>query len=209
MDYFDHHYISNSDLKALRVKTDPKFKEPINLDEIYKAGSLNHHALLEPHKADRSHAKYELACTMAKTVLKDKLCSKVILMQDFRREWEWYRIRHILGRKYGVRCKTDGDTRSLSCIFEYKGLAISTDSAFEESIYHFDYDQAVAFYMDTVRVKNYLIAGVSKPHPDRLFKRLVDRDHAYYKSGVKKEEDAFKRWHTYMGDMKLYDTVTA
>jgi hypothetical protein len=201
MNYFDHHFVSNSNLKELRAKVDPKFQPPVNLDEIYHAGTINHQALLEPYKCDKTHAKYPLAKEMADTVLRDRLCAKIIMLPDFRREHEWYRI-HTHGLK-GVRCKTDGDSKQGSVIFEYKGLAVTTDKAFEEAIYHFDYDQAVAWYMPIVRHKFYLIAGVSKAYPDRLFKRLVDKDHPYFKSGTKKLAASKKMWDTYIGDMNL------
>lgn len=206
MGYFDHHFVSNSDLKLLRAKVDPKFKPLVNLDEIYTAGTLNHHALIEPYKADKAHPKYELACTMAKTVLKDKICARIILAADFRREWEWYRLK-VHGLK-GVRCKTDGSSKMFSVIFEYKGLAVSTENAFEEAIHHFDYDQAIAWYMPIVRHKHYLLAGVSKKHPDRLFKRLIDEYHPLYKSGAEKVKKSQILWNTYVGDMG-YDTITA
>lgn len=201
MDYFDHPYISNSNLKELRTKVDPKFKLPTNLDEIYHAGTINHQALLETYKCDKNHPKYPLAKEMADTVLRDRLCAKIILLPDFRREHEWYRI-HTHGFK-GVRCKTDGDSKQGSIIFEYKGLAVNTDKAFEEAIDHFDYDQAVAWYMPIVRHQNYLIAGVSKQYPDRLFKRLVNKDHQYFKRGTDKLKKSKIMWDTYIGDIGL------
>lgn len=201
--YFDHEYASNSDLKKLMNLG----KElPENIGVIYDQGTLNHQALTEKHKADEwlrqqqeeitvacveAKRKYDLACTMAKTVLKDDLCRKMIMMQDFRREHEFYRL-----DVYGIkgRCKTDGDSKMISTCFEYKGLSVTTDKAFEEALYHFDYDQGAAWYMDTMRYKYWLIAAVSKAQPDRLFKRIVDRNHQIYISGREKVIKATNLW---------------
>lgn len=213
MAYFDHDYVSNSDLKAIVSKSEGKVK-PDNLQQIFAAGTLNHEALLEPYKAKRwldnemsdyrmpeallpedrfkAEKQYNLALTMAKTVLKDELCSKLIMMHDFRREHEWYRVNR-LGFK-GVRCKTDGDSKILSTIFEYKGLAITSDKQFGEAIMHHDYDQSAYFYLNVVGYKNYLIAGVSKKEPDRLFKRLITHDHPCYYSGEQKVIKAERLW---------------
>lgn len=189
--YFDHEYVSNSDLKSIISKAEGK-TQPENLQQIFDAGTLNHQALLEPHKADPSAKGYGLAVTMAQTVLRDKLCSKLIMMHDFRREHEWYRVNR-MGFE-GVRCKTDGDSRILSVIFEYKGLAVTSDKQFGEAIMHHDYDQSAYFYLNVVGYQNYLIAGVSKKYPDRLFKRLITKDHECYRSGEQKVIKAERVW---------------
>lgn len=194
MSYFDHHYVSNSDLKKLHQKSSGKI-EPENLQDIFDAGTLNHNALLEPYKADKTHPGYSLAKSMADTVLKDELCRKIILHHDFRREHEWYR-RNRFGLE-GVRCKTDGDSRELSTIFEYKGLALTTDKAFGEAILHHDYDASCFFYLNVVGYKNYLIVGVSKKNPKLLFKRLLTRDSKEYYSGGIKIESEIKEWKNF------------
>lgn len=200
--YFSHHYISNSDLvKLKRMGTD--YVEPENLQIILDQGTLNHNALLEPYKADiwlkeaidkasnqeeriKAYNDYELAKRMACTVLKDPLCRSVIMAPDFRREHEWYRT-GCLGF-HGTRCKTDGDSRKLGVIFEYKGLKVANDNAFASAIGHHDYDQASCLYINTTKLPRWLIACVSKQYPDRLFKRLVDANHNIYKNGQTKIE---------------------
>lgn len=192
MNYFDHDYVSNSDLKAIVNKTEQKREEPANLQQIFEAGTLNHHALLEPHKADKTHIGYNTAVTMAKTVLEDKMCRSLIMMPDFRREHEWYK-QNLFGLK-GVRCKTDGDSRAMSTIFEYKGLAITTENGFDSAIENHDYDQSAFLYLNVVGYKNYLIVGVSKKDPKKLFKRLITREHKWYSSGGAKTERAVRVW---------------
>jgi len=195
MTYFDHQYVSNSDLKAIIHKTEQVRAEPENLKDIFEAGTLNHHALLEPHKADKTHIGYVTAKRMADTVLRDEMCRKLIMMPDFRREHEWYK-KDIFGLE-GARCKTDGDSRMMSTIFEYKGLSITTENGFDSAIENHDYDQSAFFYLNVVGYKNYLIVGVSKKSPDKLFKRLIDRDHRWYSSGGIKTEKAIKAWKNF------------
>jgi hypothetical protein len=214
--YFSHHYISNSDLgKLKRMGTD--YVEPENLPKIFEMGTLNHCALLEPHKADlwlkraielatseherkEAQAKYNLAKRMAATVLKDTICRSVIMAPDFRREHEWYRP-NCLGF-HGTRCKTDGDSRKLGVVFEYKGLAVATDSGFMSALQHHDYDQASCLYLNTTKLPLWLIACVSKDHPDRLFKRLVDRNHKIYKDGEAKIEKAKEKYRLLVGEVQ-------
>lgn len=209
MAYFDHDYVSNSDLKAIMQRAEQKRAEPENLKQIFEAGTLNHHALLEPHKAkqwlndkiknaffdeeiEEAKKAYDLACKMAKTVLADKMCQNLIMMPDFRREHEWYRAK-MFGVN-GVRCKTDGDSRMMSTIFEYKGLAVTTENGFDSAIENHDYDQSAHFYLNVVGYKNYLIVGVSKTKPDKLFKRLITREHRWYATGGLKVQRSFKTW---------------
>lgn len=191
MTYFDHDYASNSELKAIIQKSEGR-RNPDNLQQIFEAGTLNHHALLEPHKADKSHIGYTTAVTMAKTVLADEMCRKLILMPDFRREHEWYK-QNLFGLK-GVRCKTDGDSKAMSTIFEYKGLAITTENGFDSAIENHDYDQSAFLYLNVVGYKNYLIVGVSKKDPKKLFKRLITREHRWYTTGGVKTDKAVRAW---------------
>ena len=211
--YFDHHSISNSDITKLVQMANPNYKEPENLSEIFELGRLNHEALFEPHKAkgtiqdmmDRCASFEEeqkvisdskLAYAMADTVLKDEFCKKIIMMRDFRREFEWYYpssntlpLANTMGFE-SVRCKTDGDSGLLGTIFEFKGLKISSDKSFESALLHHDYDRSAFFYLNTTGYRWWLIVGVSKLDPRKIFKRLVDRDHLYYHSGREKLERA-------------------
>jgi hypothetical protein len=191
--YFDHSYASNSDLKRFMNEYvyQKKQMENVNLDVIFEQGTLNHHALTEPHKADRTHKDYDLAVKMASTVLKDDLCRRVIMMKDFRREHEWYRQ-----DVYGIRgrCKADGDSKALKVCFEYKGLGLTTDKAFEEALFEFDYDQGAAWYLNTMQYDLILIAAVSKKQPDRLFKRIIDRNHKIFQVGDQKCIKATTEW---------------
>jgi hypothetical protein len=187
--YFNHHYISNSDLKRLRKMIDPKFQDPADLEEIFAFGTLVHALIFEPHKADREHKDYGLAMDMAKAFMNHQLCRQILHVHDLRREHEFYR-----SDVFGVpaRCKADAESRELDMIFEYKGLGVTNEKAFEDAISRFDYDQAVPWYMDVGRRKRYLLVSGSKKAPKRLFIRLVDRNHQYYHQGLEKVYKAIK-----------------
>lgn len=170
---------------------DPKFDDPADLEEIFSFGTLSHATILEPYKADHNHKDYPLAKTMANTFMRDQICRQLIYIHDFKREHEYYRS-NVFGVK--ARCKTDGKSNAMSLCLEFKGLSVTTENAFEEAIDRFDYDQAAAWYLDVTRLRWYLIVGVSKKSPDRLFKRLIDRNHHYYKRGVEKVNKSVELW---------------
>lgn len=183
--YFGHHYISNSDFKALRKMVDPKFEDPADLEEIFAFGRLVEDIILQPHQADYNHKDIGKAHDMARTFKADSICQQLLWIHDLRRQHEFYR-----SNVFGVpaRCKMDGDSKALSLVFELKGLAVETERAFEDAVDRFDYDQGIAWYLDVSGYKQALIVAVSKKNTSRLFKRIVNRDHQYYKRGVVKIE---------------------
>lgn len=211
--YYGHHYVSNSELKQISDLESGKEK-PHNLDEIFAGGRLNHQTLLEPVKAeitfedmlratDGEYDKivavkntYRIAKEMAATVYDDELCQRILTMPDLRREHEWYRIRNSYGVA-GIRCKSDADTRIASLVFEYKGLAVTTENAFINSIRQFCYDQASAFYYEGTLLDNYLIVAVSKKNTRKMFKRIIHRGDEFHVSGDAKVRQAIRLWRGY------------
>lgn len=198
MSYFKHHYASNSDIKTIVDRVAGREK-PENIDLIYDLGTEIHAGVLERHKLRpdvTTDKQKELIDAMAKRFWADKLCREIVMMPDFRREHEFYR-----SNRYGldgVRCKVDGESRSLRTILELKGLSVSTENAFKESIMHLNYDQGATWYIDTatgyIRYERKLIVGMSKKNPDLLFKMLIDRSHPYYASGMEKVKNGVTLW---------------
>lgn len=211
--YFSHQFVSNSELKQISDLENGTEKPP-NLQEIFDRGTLNHETLLLPHKAEITYERmlencwgeedkivalrkdYQKAKEMAATVLDDELCQRIITMADFRREHEWYRIRNSFDVE-GIRCKTDGDSRMASVVFEYKGLSVSTRDAFEASVGRFCYDQASAFYYEGTRLDHYLIAAVSKTNTRKMFKLMIDRGDKHHVVGDAKVRKAIRLWKSY------------
>ena len=187
--YFASAYISNSDLKKLQKMISGDFEDPADLKEIFDFGHLVENLILQPHLADYSHKDIELAQKMADTFRKDPICQQLLYIHDLRRQHEWYR-----SNIHGIyaRCKMDADSKLLSLVFELKGLAVDSERAFEAAIERFHYDMGLAWYLDVSGYRRALIVAVSKKSPERLFKRLVDRDHQYYKTGLVKVKKAVK-----------------
>lgn len=212
-DYYGHHFVSNSELKQISDLESGREK-PVNLDEIFARGRLNHQALLEPDKAevtfdamlratwgedDKVRAvrdDYRRAKEMAATVWDDELCQRILLMADLRREHEWYRLRNSYGVE-GIRCKSDADSRIASVVFEYKGLAVTTYNAFIASVGNLCYDQASAFYYEGTLLDHYLIAAVSKVKTSRMFKLMIHRGDEHHVTGDAKVRKAIRLWKGY------------
>jgi hypothetical protein len=212
MNYFNHPSASNSNIKEVVGRFHGKTK-PENIQLLYDFGTEFHSGIIEPHKMDVSKItpeQVDLIKEMSKTFWKDDMCRKISMMDDFRREHEFYRLNRF---GIGARCKTDGDSRKLRIILELKGLAVSSQKAFEESLLHLDYDQGAAWYLEVATNKegimlaipqacfyNYkLIVGISKKNPDMLFKLLIDRHHPYYKSGLTKVKYGVHIWKDVYG----------
>ena len=187
MNYFDSDYWSNSDLKSFVDKVNGGNQMPENIEEIYRAGTLNHAMIFQPHLIDWTmpQSKIDVAKQMRDTFMADKMLRQFISMPDFRTEHEWYR--NDFGG-YGVkgRMKADGDSKALRTGLEFKGLAVSTKSGFDAAIDRLKYDQGVVWYMDGTGYDQWLIACISKSDPKKLFKILVDKNHDIYKAGRQK-----------------------
>lgn len=204
MSYFNHRYASNSDIKEIVARHHGKTK-PDNIQLLYDFGTEFHSGITEPHKMDKTKItqdQVELIGDMSKTFWKDDMCRKIAMMSDFRREHEFYRKHTRFG--IGARCKTDGDSKKLRVILELKGLGVTTEKSFRESLLHLDYDQGAAWYLNVASANwapyDYkLIVGISKKDPSLLFKMLIDRTHSYYKSGLKKVNYGVNLWKNVYG----------
>lgn len=203
MTYFDQKdWISNSDFKRLMKMCGLTIQEPPNLNRIFEFGILFEDLLLQPLKANTADPDYELAKDMVKTAHQDVIISKLMSVADFRAQHEFYRY-DVFGFK--GRCKTDGDSKMLNMILELKSLGITTQNQFLESIDHFDYDRAGAWYVDCTRIDRQLIAGVSKKEPSRIFKHLITKGDTMYKNGVIKIDKAKRLINQMVGDLGLND----
>lgn len=187
-DYFQHDFISNSDLKDFKKKiSGVTFEEPANLQEIFDMGTLSHAVIFEPHMANREHENLELALAMKDTFWADPACRMFALADDFHREYPFYNDRAIVGPyKVKLRCKYDGVRLRTKMMLEFKGLSIDTEKAFREALVRYDYDQAAAHYMITGDLRMALMVGISKKDPKKLFKWFIKRYDEFYLSGEQK-----------------------
>lgn len=189
MSYYDHSYISNSDLKAFKKKTQGTWEEPENLKAIFEFGSLFHQTILEPHLSNKEHPDYELALRMRDTFWADPVCRAFAMASDFEREKEYYEERQVGQYQVKLRCKCDGVRTRLKVLLELKGLNIESEKAFREALVRYDYDQAEAHYLHTADLEMALIVGISKKNPKKLFKYWSKRYDDFFLIGEQKMID--------------------
>jgi len=195
MGYFDHSSISNSDLRAFKLKMGLAREMPNGMDAIYEFGRIFHATILEPHtitEEDKQHPDYPLALKMAKRFWKDETCRSFMMAKDFKREKEFYEPLKVDKYEINARCKMDGARTSLRWMLELKGLNITTQKAFDESLVALDYDQAVAHYQLTAKYPLTLIVGISKRNPELMFKKIVKQYTDWYLDGEQKLIDTLK-----------------
>lgn len=205
MNYFDHPYASNSTLKELVNRHNGNVLKPDNIEQIYSFGTDFHAGILEPHKMTLREDIFDLERarinTMRNTFWKDDLCRKIMMAPDFKREHEFYRKERF---GIGAKCKCDGISKKLGLILELKGLSVTTEKAFMESIRHLGYDQGATWYLEVTTspallIRYKLIVGISKKEPDRMWKVLIDRNHELYKSGLQKVRYSIHLWKNVYG----------
>lgn len=176
--YFSYKsWVSNSFLKTIAGA-----EYPANIDRIFEFGSLAHACIFEPHLANKNDVDYELALKMRDTFHKDWLCSSIMKYPDIKCEHEFYRRVDGLQR----RCKADATIKSMGLIVEFKGLSVTSEKQFQESIGHFDYDMGAAWYIDTTGMNRELIVGVSKKKPEKIFRFMVEKGDEVYTRGREK-----------------------
>lgn len=197
MSYFDHHFISNSDIKNFLKSIGLKREDPPNLQAIFDLGTLIHQTILEPHLSDKSHEQYDLACKMRDTFWQDSMCRNFAMAKDFKREHEVYKTVEVGGMRFDSRCKCDGMRTALNLPLELKGLNIETEKAFNAAIEAFDYDQGIAHYMLTTGAPMMLVVGISKKRPERMFKKIIKKHDNIYAIGEHKLIEALTMLRDY------------
>lgn len=190
MGYFDHDYLSNSDIKRFKRSLGLLPEEPENLQEIFSLGSFFHGAILEPHLDLRTDSitdeDVKMVHAMRDTYWKDHFCREFSMANDFSREHEWYEERVVGPYKVKLKCKADGLRSRVKVFMELKGLGVTTEKAFKDALIRFDYDQALSHYMITADCKFAVIVGISKKDPRKLFKHICKRYDNFFAEGEEK-----------------------
>lgn len=199
MTYFENtEYLSNSDLKRYYKLAGYAFEEPPNLDRIFEFGTLFHNLVLEPMNANVLDPDYSMALEMKQRFYRDSLCLQMLNIPDLRIEHEYYR-QDVFGFK--GKCKCDGRSKALSTVLELKGLNVDSQSAFDEAIDRFDYDQGASWYIHSSHLSRVLIVAVSKKNTSMLFKKLITHGDSIYKHGVEKIEIKKRVIEEILGDV--------
>lgn len=186
MGYFQHPYLSNSDLKNFKRQLGLLPEEPENLQEIFDLGTLFHALILEPHIADLANKDVQLALQMRDTFWADKFCRNFVMAADFKREQAFYEDRQVGPYKVKLRCKCDGVRTRLKAFLELKGLNVENEKAFREALFRFDYDQGGSHYTITTDYDFGIIVGISKKNPKKLFKWIIKKHDEFYLGGEQK-----------------------
>lgn len=190
-EYFQHPFISNSDIKAFKKSVGIITREdPENLQAIFDFGSLFHATILEPHLAKRDHADYALAKQMRDSFWADPTCRGFASSRDYHREQPAFNEVQVGPYKAKFRCKMDGVRTGLKIMLELKGLGVESEKAFREALVRNDYDQAIVHYMLTADMRMALIVGISKKDPRMLFKWYVKKHDEFYLGGEQKLIDS-------------------
>lgn len=155
---------------------------PPNIERIFEFGSLTHACIFEPHLANKNDPDYDIAQRMRDTFYSDWLCASIMKYKGIKCEHEFYRKVDGLKR----RCKADTSVKDINLLVEFKGLSITSEKQFRESITHFDYDMGAAFYIDTTGLDRELIVGVSKKKTDQIFRFMIEKGDMYYIKGREK-----------------------
>jgi len=197
MNYFEHEYISASDIKKfIKQVNGNATPEPENLQEIFDLGTLIHSMILEPHYVNKEADPEDLtlARKMKDTFFKDAICQMIVSRHDFIREHEFYGSVEVGGMRYNARCKCDGVSVGMSTILELKGLSITNKKAFDASIDMLNYDLAAVHYMLCTGAKMMLIVAISKKKPDLMFKKVIKKHDEVYAWGEHKLIQAMEQW---------------
>lgn len=210
MDYFGLPYASNSLLTKIKNGISPSDKFPPT--EAYAFGSLVDALITEPHKVNYasglvagiqlSGAQIDTAKRMRDNFFRDPICKNLFDISDKQKELVIENmIFEFEGFEFeiGFKCKYDLFLRSAWYGVDIKTTAAKTQKQFEESVFQFDWDRQGALYMDIPtqltgeESKQFLIIGISKKIPHKIFKLPIKRDDGWYKSGKSKyTELAFK-----------------
>lgn len=187
MNYFDHPYISASDIKGFLNKISGRVMvDETRLQQIYEFGTLFHSSILEPYAANSNGA-----AKMKYRFFQDDMCRMIVNRPDFKRESEHYNEKvEVGGLQYKGRCKCDGESKGISTILELKGLSVTNYKAFEASIDMLNYDLAAVHYMLTTGYGMLIIVGISKEEHPKMFKKIIKKHDELYLQGEQKLIDA-------------------
>lgn len=217
--YQQYHYVSNSDLGACDDWINGR-ERPANIQAAYDFGNLIDALMTEPQLVDMDRMTVRLAhgteasftpelFHKAQNMKRDAICDptlqRVFENMDF--QCEIYIDEFRVNNEYAdvtmpIRLKMDGNASRIRTGMDLKSTQCKTQAAFEQSLYHFNYDKQVYSYMEGSGSDRFWLLGVGKvaykcgKHP--VFKFGVKRGDPFYLSGQKKYERQFVQYHKYI-----------
>lgn len=195
--YFEQtQFVSNSDLTNLKKLFN--LEEERDLSKAYNFGSLVDAMITEEQAVGRFaslHDAEELkrAEMMKKAGLADSTLK--LFMETSKLQHEVYRNAfpiHYQGQEITLpmRCKFDFLNKGLKTGADLKTTACTSQKAFVDAIFQFDYDRQAALYMDLMGLERFMFIGLGKKpgrggkHP--VFKYAVIRGDETHQKGKRK-----------------------
>jgi hypothetical protein len=176
MNYYDHPYVSNSDLTALKREV---FNIPLpsQIDKIFAFGSLVDAMCTEEHLVNYAKMTLQFSpSNVHRYTLEDwnlaLAMKKALISQPYyhafarvmKPQHEVYKTisGDYQGSQWKLKARCKFDLYSKSVAVDLKTTKAKSMSEFINSIDHFDYDRQAAWYMDLAGVNWFWILGVSK-----------------------------------------------
>lgn len=210
--YYDRAEVSNSDLSALA-----KYMMPPNiiydLEQAFRFGNLIDKMITEGDRCNYftkeidgekyTDEEWSTSKAMRDSFRRDPLCmsihqfsngQQIFINEDFRIEYSgiWFSL--------PFRIKMDLCARQLALVADVKSTTAKSQREFEAVVEYFNYDRQAAVYLDVpkpeeITLNKFLLIGISKAKPHKIFKVAMRRGDALYNSGKQKyQELAFRHW---------------
>jgi hypothetical protein len=211
--YYERPEVSNSELGSIEKYWMPA-SYIIDLEAAFRFGSVLDAMITEDHLVDYyqctvagmkiDKAEFEKAKVMKKVFFADSFCKSLAAQCETQKvtvKHSWPITYEGIEFRMDMRCKWDFFAPKIDLSGDLKTTASTTQKQFEESIFHYGYDRQAALYMDLENKSNFIFIGISKVN-FKIFKVIVKKDSAIYKSGkAKYQELAFRYWYLF-GDLK-------
>jgi hypothetical protein len=204
--YFDQtKYISNSDLTSLQHEL--QLREKKDYSKAFNFGHLVE-AMIEGNNFDEFAARttaeeVEKARLMDEAAKADKTVQ--LFLSTCKKQHEVYREKFLINYNEGeieipARGKLDLCNTALKTGGDFKTTAATSQRAFIDSIFTFDYHRAGAWYMDLKGLNRFMFIGISKQKnrftkKHDVFKFALMRDDENYLAGKRKY--SFLAWQYY------------
>lgn len=203
MTYYQHPYVSNSDLSKLK---------PYRTDggDAYRIGSLVDAMITENHTVDYinleihnkeyryDESEFYVCKQMKRSFNNDPFCNELSGVSTGQKEIYVDRQEFFFnGTMFALPTKRKYDLWSdlLGWGADIKSTVAKTQKAFESSIKFFDYDRQGYWYMTGAESTKFVFIGISKFYPHNIFKVFINHGDTLFKSGeAKASELAHKYW---------------
>lgn len=215
--YSQHGYVSNSNLSQLQVILGERPEIGGDKQAAYDFGNLIDALITEPDLVDTvsktvitadgtlahfDDATFSRAMDMRRDALAHPTMSLLVKNLEFQVvvKLERFEIKTEYAH-FGlpVKIKMDGLARRLQTGCDLKSTVATSQRAFYESLFFFEYDRQCAWYMDIAGLQRFWFVGVGKKkgkdgkHP--IFFHPVERGDDFYNSGRAKYQRLAELYH--------------